>query len=267
MWLAIVLLISLVALVIGICVANDYGIFSSLPVNDPNPMCPKILHLIYLPWGKDQRLLPDPLAFDWTCYNELVENHPDWMVTMWTAPKLRDFSEKHYPGLWDRAWSAAARPTQIVDLYRWVVVYHFGGVYFQYQSQMNVEPEMLLPSKSYGVRLFTEFVWFSPFIRKIPAWRFPIRKGAPEERLRIMNQLFSATPRHPYALLSWTEILARMERMKPSCDYDILFIGANACVSELYERFGSHISDVELLNFWQSRRMVAVSSKGSWRTD
>jgi len=228
---------------------------------------PKLVHLIFLPWNSEQRLLEDPLEFDWSPYYRLAEQLPDWKVIMWTLPRLHEFSEKHYPGIWDRAWSSASRPTQIVDLYRWIVVHHHGGVYFQYNSKLNVDPEMLLPSKGKNVRLFTEFVWFSPLLRHLPAWRFPIRQGQPEERTRAMNQIFSAAPKHPYIQLTWQSILNRMEAMKPKCDYDILFIGANAFVSELYEKEGQNRSDVEMLNFWQTRRMVQVSSKGSWRTD
>lgn len=258
----------MVLVIVCLWAARDYGIFSSLPSIDPNPDVPKICHLIFVPWNSNQKVLDDTFAFDWGPYHEMVKSYPDWRIEMWTLPKLREFSKKHYPGIWERAWKAASRPTQIVDLYRWIVVHHFGGLYFQYSSQLMVDPEMLLPSRGKGVRLFTEFVWFSPLLRQMPAWRFPIRKGQPEERLRIMNQLFSATPKHPYIQLTWQTILARMERFKPECDYDILFIGANAFVSEVYEQVGQKmLNDVELLNFWQTRRMVQVSSKGSWRTD
>jgi hypothetical protein len=248
-------------------IARDLGIPSTWPPDQPNPTAPHIVHLMWFPWDRCQRLLDDPNAFDHGYFWKLEQEYPEMRIMMWTLPLVRNLVQKHYPGVWDAAWLSASRPTQLVDLFRWLVVYHYGGVYLQYGTTLRLHPRRLLPMRDHGVRLFTEFVWFTPGMRRGPAERFVIRNGEPEEKIRVMNQVFSATPHHQYIKLTWQSILERMQRIKPKCDYDILYIGANAFVSELYDRLGQHRSDIELLNFFQSRSMVAVPGSGSWRTD
>lgn len=268
MWGVVVLVVACLLIIGAVWAALDYGVFSApIPPGGENPRAPRIIHLIYIPWDRNQKLLNDPLAFDQTYHQQLQQRFPRWRVMMWTGPLLHTFVEKHYPGLWDAATAAAARPTQLVDLFRWLLIYHWGGLYIQFGSVLHVEPERLLPREGEGVRLYTEFVWFSPILRHLPAWRFPCRGGRPEEERRVMNQLFSAVPRHPYIDLTWRTILQRMQKIRPQCDYDILFVGANAFVSELYEQKGRSWPGVALVNFWQTRHMATISSKGSWRTD
>ena len=222
---------------------------------------------MYFPWNRQQQLLTNPEEFDHTYYEELHAKYPDMTVMMWTLPRVQQLCDKHYPGVWETAKKHAVRPTQLVDLFRWLVVYHFGGMYLQYDSILNVHPSQLLPSGSHEVRLYTEFVWVTPIWRWLVGRQFPIRNRAPEEKWRIMNQLFAAVPKHPYILLTWTSILQRMTLWKPQNDYEILFVGANAFISELYEQQKSYSKQVERINFWQTRHLVTVSSKGSWRTD
>jgi hypothetical protein len=55
--------------------------------------------------------------------------------------------------------------------------------------------------------------------------------------------------------------------MKPKCDYDILYIGTNAFISELYDQVGSKDDKVELIGYTKTRQMIKVSSMKSWRMD
>lgn len=264
----ILLFLVLIVLIVGVAALADHGYLGPRISGPPNPNVPKIIHLIYYPWTKSQQLKPDPEDFDHTYYHQLQKRFPTYDVKMWTLPKTKQFVQKFYPGVWEIAGVNASRPTQLVDLFRWLVIFHFGGLYLQYDSKIRVEnPEQLFPTHGNQVRLFTEFVWFSPLLRHLPAKRFPIRKGKPEEKWRVMNQIFAATPRHPYILQTWTSILARMQRHKPTCDYEILWIGANAYISEFFDQDGAFRQDVQLTSFAQTRSLVSVSSRGSWRTD
>lgn len=271
-WVLLVLLLG-VLLCFGLVVGWNYGVFTTrYPQFTPNADVPRLIHLMYFPWNRQQQLLSDPDAFDHNYYDKLCASYPNFKVMMWTLPTVRALCEKHYPGVWETAFAHAVRPTQLVDLFRWLVVYHFGGMYLQYDSTLHVLPDQLLPSQGYGVRLYTEFVWVTPIWRWIVGRQFTIRNGAPEEKWRIMNQIFAAVPKHPYVFLTWTSILQRMQTWKPKCDYDILFIGANAFVSQLYNNIGlkqqqQQHQPIERINFWQTRHMITVSSKGSWRTD
>ena len=256
------------ALCFAVLVAWEYGVFTNrYPQFRPNQDVPKIIHLMYFPWDKNQNLLKNQNDFDRTYCDELRKAYPDMLVMMWTLPLVHSFCDKHYPGLWEMVRQNAVRPTQLVDLFRWLVVYHFGGLYLQYDSKLYVHPEQLLPSQGFDLRLYTEFVWVTPVWQWLAGRKFAIRNYLPEEKWRIMNQLFAATPKHPYVWLTWTSILERMCKWKPKCDYDILFIGANAFVSELYDKVGQKQKTTERINFWQTRHLVKVSNKGSWRLD
>jgi hypothetical protein len=269
-WVSFFLIVvALIVVCFGLVVGWNYGVFTTrYPKFIPNASVPHIIHLMYFPWNQQQQLLADPDAFDHTYYQTLCTLYPEWTIMMWTLPRVRALCEKHYPGVWETAIAHAVRPTQLVDLFRWLVVYHFGGLYLQYDSQLHVSPDQLLPSSNgHRLRLYTEFVWVTPMWRWIVGRQFAIRNGAPEEKWRIMNQIFAAVPKHPYVRLAWNSILERMKIWKPKCDYDILFIGANALVSELYDKIGLNQTDIERINFWQTRHLITISSKASWRTD
>jgi hypothetical protein len=271
---AALLLLLAAALAVLVWVAREFGVGTpSLADSTPNTAVPRIVHLMYFPWDRGtQRLMLDQSAFDRTYLHALRvrvrQREPGWRVEMWTWPKMRRWCEKRHPGLWERAVAAAARPTQLVDLFRWLVVHDLGGVYLQYDSDLRCPRlDALLPSAGRGLRLYTENVWFTPWHRWRPALN-PCRRGRPEEKVRVMNQVFSAVPGHPLVRALCRAILWRMCALPtPQSDYEILYLGANAFVSEMYERRGKHDPDVELANYAQTRGLVRVSSWGSWRTD
>ena len=254
---ALLLLASLVALAVAA------GAVSTL---SPATHGPRLMHLMYLPWDAHQRLKADPDEFDHAYLHRTRERFPDWDVRMWTLPALRTLVQGAYPGVWEQAMASYHRPTQLVDLFRWLVVFHFGGVYVQYDTALLVSPASLLPRQSKTVRLFTERV-LSRQQCEDAGRRWAIRQGAPEEPVRVMNQVFSASAqRQPFIGLVWRCILANMA-WAPREDYDVLYLGANALVSTLYDREGRSDDSVELVSQRTTRRLFAVSSRGSWRTD
>jgi hypothetical protein len=123
--------------------------------------------------------------------------------------------------------------------------------------------EQFLPSKQ--VKLFTEKVITPEFAARMA--REPIRAGAPEELIRVANQVFSAVPKHPYVWQLFLKAVERSKRHKVQCDYDILYIGANAMMSTMYDQVGQYRDDIELVAEMTTKTMVTISSNGSWRTD
>lgn len=226
----------------------------------------KIIHLIYLPWGKDQKLKEDWNDFDHTYEQQLKLKYPDWEIKMWTLPLLKEMATRHYPGVWETAWQRHTKPTQLVDLFRFIVLHRMGGVYVQYGSTLHVHPEQLLPSHEKTVRFFTERV-LTPEQCQKAADLYPIRQGVPEESVRVGNQIESVSaPGNPFIEMIWKTILENMS-IKPKEDYDYLILGANSLISTLFDQIGKHDPSVELIDERKAKKMFTVSSNGSWRTD
>lgn len=225
---------------------------------------PRLIHLIYLPWGKDQQLLSDCHNFDHRPYDNMVCYADGFEVRLWTYDRVKAFCSPTYPAIW-KLVHTLARPTMMVDVLRWLVVYHFGGIYWQYDMNPLVPMDRMLPAKEKGAKVFTEFVNDAAFCRETAAE--PIRQGEPEEALRVLNQCFSARIMHPFIKGVLDLILERCRTLTPHKDYDVLYICANAAVSTAYDRFGKHDSSVELATRDETRAMMKIQYRGTWRTD
>ena len=220
---------------------------------------------MYLPWNRQQKLKPDYNDFDRTYERDMRQRveAQGWQLKMWTQPLLKE----EFADLWSQALDHAVRPTQIVDLMRWVVVCKYGGVYVQYDSVIHCNIDQLLPSRGRGLRLFTERV-LTPEQCQEAARKYPIRQGVPEEPLRVMNQVFAAArPDHPFVVRCRDTILHRMKTHQPRDDYELLHSGATSLISTLYDVYGKHDSTIEMVRERNTKRAFTVSSRGSWRTD
>lgn len=227
---------------------------------------PKIIHLIYIPWDKNQKLKDNYLDFDKKSYEDLRDNNKDYQVKLWTLPDIKNFLSTYYPDYYDLIFNLP-RPTMIVDFMRLLVVYHYGGIYWQYGSRRRVKTmDYFLPEKDKKVRLFTESI-ITQKQSKYVAEEEEIRDGEPEELIRVCNQVFSAEPKHPYILTLFLKAISNSKKYKVIKDYDILYIGANAMMSKVYNEVGRYDKDVELVDKETVKRMINISSKGSWRTD
>lgn len=225
---------------------------------------PRIIHLIYFPWDRNQRLLEDPFAFDHAPVEAMRAYAPDFEVRLWTYPEARSFCEQCYRDVW-RALQRAARPVMLVDVIRWVVVHHFGGIYWQIGTTPLAPMQAFLPREGKDVRLFTEFE-LTPEQCRIAASE-PIRKAEPEEPIRVLIQAFSARPRAAFVERLLGLQVERLQRFDVKRDYDVLFITGNAVASTAYDRFGKTDPAVELLPLSVSRRLLKWHYKGTWRKD
>jgi len=224
---------------------------------------PRIIHLIYLPWvSSTQKLKDDPNDFDHTAYNELKAANPGYDVKLWTLPVCRQFVQRYYPAYENDIFNVP-RPVMMVDILRLLVVYHYGGIYWQYGSKPLVDMDQFLPGNNKNVKLFTEIILTDEFANEMS--KEPIRNGQPEEKLRVGFAIFSAIPRHPYILELFKTAIQNTRKYKIIRDYDILFTTGNAIMSTVYDQVGKYQKDIELVDIDQSTSMATVSSNGSWR--
>lgn len=218
--------------------------------------------MIYFPWDQEGKLKADVLDFDHGPYERMMRYAPDFEVQLWTLKRAEEFAEENYPDIGKLMWSLA-HPTMMVDVLRWLVVYHFGGIYWQYDMNPLVPMTRMLPPEECQVRLFTECVVDDAWCREVA--QIPIRRGEPEEPIRVCNQAFSATPRQPFIKRVLDLIVERATRLTPQEDYDILYICANAAVSTAYDRYGKDDPAIDLVPEPETRRMMKIQYRGSWR--
>lgn len=225
---------------------------------------PRIIHLMYFPWGKDQKLLADQDAFDHAPYERMRKYAPDFEVKLWDYRAAEAFCLEHYPDVW-RDLKSAARPVMLVDSLRWLVVYHFGGVYWQYDMTPLAPIERMMPAAGMQARMFVEFILSEEQCRRMAEQ--PIRKGVPEEPIRVLTQTFSAVPRHPFVWKTFALIMERIRTLELKCDYDLLYISANAVASTGYDLYGRPDPAVELTSREDTRKLIKIHYKGRWRVE
>lgn len=222
------------------------------------------VHMMYFPWDREQRLLDSTDDFERSPYESMVRYAGPMPVELWTYSRTIEFCRESCPEVLD-ALKSVARPVMLVDVLRWVVVYHFGGIFWQYNTVPLLPMERYLPAEGKSVRLFTEFELDEE--QRRAATRYPIRNGEPEEPVRILIQAFAAKPRAPFVKNLLDLVLQRVRTLTPRNDYDILFITGNAAASTAYDLFGKSASDVERVGRDESRRMLKWFYRGTWRTD
>ena len=224
------------------------------------------IHLVYFPWNKaDQKWKKDPYDFDQTYFHELQKRYPDMKVKLWTKPETEKFVRTHYPHVWKTLEKHASRPVQYIDVIRVLLVYHFGGLSIQYGGSLHSEIHDYFASGKQTALLFTEYVWNENDHREVSK---RLRKGVPEEQIRVLLGMFSASiSKHPYFLKVLERQCNNLEQYDVQEDYDILFISGNACFSTCYAEFGHNDPSVQLVDLQRTWQLVSFVSSGSWRTD
>jgi len=224
----------------------------------------RIIHMMHFPWDREQKLKENPDDFDKSHFDAMVRYAPDFEVRLWTYPLASAFCREHYPSAWE-VLQKVIRPVMMVDVLRWMVVHHFGGIYWQMNTTPLLEMSAYFPSPGKSVRLFTEFD-LSPDQCRIAASE-PIRQGQPEEPKRVLIQVFAAVAGAAFVKNVISLLMDRVTHHKPQRDYDILFISGNAAISTAYDRFGKNDDSVELIDRDKARSMIKWHYRGTWRTD
>lgn len=221
---------------------------------------PKIVHLIYIPWEKDGKTLKtDELDFNHDFYYKMKKNNPDWDVILWTYTKLKNFMEKNYIQYWNILNNKIKIKVQIIDFCRLLLVYHFGGIYWQYESIQLNNLNICIPPKNKNITLFIETILNNKQITESKLE--PIRKGKPEEKIRISHGCFYSNIKNDFIYYCINKSIYNLHNLELKKDYDILYIGSNAMISEAYDEYKGK----NLVNLLKTDNIIQFTSYGSWR--
>ena len=220
---------------------------------------PKRVHLIYIPWDETGKLKPDETDFSHDFYYRFKRENKGWDVKLWGLSELKSFISEYYPKYFS-IWRLIKHPMQAVDFLRLLVTYHFGGIYYQYDSVQKAALDKFVPPVNKVGRLFVEKIISELYSKKMANER--LRRGKPEELLRVANQVFSAYPKNEFLLYCINKSWNNLNNMTVRSQYDILYVGANAMFSEAYHEY-PYKDTLELT--YDIQNYVEFSSKGSWR--
>lgn len=222
----------------------------------------KIVHLIYFPWEKKTGILKsDEMDFDKSFFFKFKKDHPHYDIKLWTISKIKQFTNEFYP-IYNDIWHKIKHPVQAVDFFRLLVVYHYGGIYWQYGSKQNIHLNSFAPPKNKSTRLFVECIISKEFSDKMK--KEPIRKGKPEELVRIALQSYYADPNDKFLDYCIKKSWKNLNTFNVKSQYDILYVGGNAMFSEAYHEYEDK---KHILLTYDTSKYISFSSNGSWRLD
>jgi len=242
---------------------SDYlGFFEKSSSGVINKQLPNIVHLIYFPWERKTGILKsDEMDFDQSFFYKFQKDNPEYNIKLWTLSKIKQFTNEFYP-IYNEIWDKIKHPIQAVDFFRLLIVYHYGGIYWQYGSKQKVDLQWLTPPKDKNTQLFVECIINKNFANKMK--NEPIRKGKPEELVRVVLGLFVALPKDKFLDYCIKKSWKNLNTLQVKSQYDILYIGGNAMFSEAYDEYKdkNHITLT-----YNTSKYISFSSNGSWRLD
>jgi hypothetical protein len=232
----------------------------------------KTLHMLQIPWTRDQKLKTNKLDFDITWFKRATEAVPlDWTVKLWTFVELEEMVKSRYSQkLWEYIWQRVTRPVQAVDLLRLLVTYEFGGASIQYKSKLLKPTEMtalFMPKDGKTSKVFIEQTFTQKECLRIGKTE-PIRQGLAQTRLRLSFGFFSASKHAVFIGYLIDLTLRNLALYDVINNYDVLFISGNDMISTAYnDAKNTGLADsVELGTRKASDEHVTVFSTGSWRS-
>ena len=106
---------------------------------------PKILHWVWFNF-KDPSVESDPPENRFPFQESWIEHHPDWEVKVWKDADARMFLKEHYRWflpIYDSYPAGIFR----ADAIRYFLLYHFGGVYTDWdvECHRSIEPLICEP--------------------------------------------------------------------------------------------------------------------------
>ena len=195
--------------------------FQKNPIKIYSDSFPKIVHLIYIPWNKDGKLKSNEKDFDHSFYEKFKSENPSYEIKMWTLANIKKFIGDNYPKYKD-IWNKVKHPTQVVDFFRLLVVYHYGGIYWQYDSKQKTDLMCFTPpkDKDKNILLFVESVLNKKFSKKMSKEK--IRKGKKEELIRVAMGCFAGYPRNKFLEYCIEKSWKNLNTYEVKNQYDIL---------------------------------------------
>lgn len=239
-----------------------YSLISKNPTPLDNKDFPKIVHLIYFPWKRESgELKDDENDFNHGSYNKMMKDNPDYEIKMWTMTKIKNFLENNYPK-YLQIWKKIKHSVQAVDFFRLLVVYHFGGIYWQYDSKQKTDLRCFIPPSGKKIRLFIETILNPPYADHLKKEK--IRNKKPEELIRIATQSYASFPKNNFLKYCIEKSWKNLNTLEVKSQYDILYVGGNAMISEAFDEYKNK---EEIIVTYNTNKYISFSGNGSWRLD
>ncbi|QGA12364.1 hypothetical protein EYB26_000008 [Talaromyces marneffei] len=110
-----------------------------------SPMVPKIIHQVFHNWHDENN---DTIPAKWQPSRQsCLDLNPDWEQMLWSAKRSEEFIEKEYPWFLS-AYKSYKYPVQRVDVIKYFVLHHYGGIYIDLDNgcTANLEPLTYYPA-------------------------------------------------------------------------------------------------------------------------
>lgn len=113
--------------------------------NNNSPVVPKIIHQVFHNWHDANN---DTIPAKWQLSRQsCLDLNPDWKQMFWSAKRSEEFIEKEYPWFLS-AYKSYRHPVQRVDVIKYFVLRHYGGIYIDLDNgcSANLEPLTYYPA-------------------------------------------------------------------------------------------------------------------------
>ena len=190
-----------------------------------NSNIPRVIHQI---WSNIEEPLPD---FFREFMKTWRKHHPDWKYIIWDNGKMNGFIQEFYPEYWI-SYNSAKYNIQKWDIIRYVILYHYGGMYVDVDYECRGSLESLLENNKgcyfSGGPVFNEnsLDWENNF----------------------NNSLMISIPQHPFMRLiidsAFCELM--MKRNYPNKFIEVLSTTGPALLTKLYKTNADN-SDVYII--------------------
>jgi len=236
-----------------------------------------IVHLLYFPWNRTtQTMMANESDFDHTFYEKMSQKLVGkYCVKLWSLTDMRSYVKAEYPGLWELVEQKADRPVALVDFYRLLVVYDFGGIFWQYGSELTPrmwklpDPfEPFMPPEGKSARVQVE-KWLTQAQADEIGRTRKSRKGKSPALRRIATQVFAALPHNDFLRFACERAIHNLLTIRVTRDYDILETMGNGMFSEAFSDFEKlgKAGGVDVVEYQDTRSMVHYSHSFAWRKD
>jgi len=211
---------------------------------------PNVIHQVYGLW--DDTPLPQTFVENRTMWRNSVH----YEMRLWTKESCEKLVKKHRL---EHVWRNLKRKCQRADLIRYLILYEFGGWYFDLDC---IPTHLRLDTCKYShdVVLFTEAILTDDEIAKQDE---PIRHGVPEHRIRIANFAMGTCAKHAF----WHDVLGMLQERcannEVERDYDVIYTTGPDVMTTVYHEHSW--PDIQLFDEKQSRDIVQHLCTGTWR--
>lgn len=190
---------------------------------------PRILHLIYGFWDIDQVGVKQ--AALWRSHN------PSWQVRVWTPVRANELVCAVYAE-WLPRWNSAPHPVMQVDLLKWFVLHHEGGVYVDTDVEPCPMPEELLGTGRMALWIENDISTHESDLLLTLTGRRLV--AGP----RLAAHTLASVPHHPLARFMWEHMGTQWNQVDASFDHDISWATGSDALTHVFRNVGDDFVDV-----------------------